>query len=239
MLPLYSFRQLHDPNGKIPCSRFIIERVGTDHLVVWKQTVAFCVAGAGIQRPLVLSDLSSNPEYECSAGKQSVRFPGTEPIGTVYSFTAFGAVARSATLARLTGRCATPQFVPDRGGRTAQLSGNGSVGPSSPLQGLHSAAVVSLKRMPPLDKCCVVTTFYHAGISLWIFLLCVQLHFTINLFLTAYFPAHGIQDMKKAAGHRTMDDLRLSFWGGATYSPLAENESGIPYVRRCSAASYR
>ena len=34
--------------------------------------------------------------------------------------------------------------------------------------------------MPSLDKCCVVTTFYHAGISLWIFLLCVQLHFTIN-----------------------------------------------------------
>ena len=50
---------------------------------------------------------------------------------------------------------------------------------------------------------------------------------------------HSIQAMKKAAGHLTMDDLRLSFWGGVTYSPLAENESGIPYVRRCSAASYR
>ena len=128
----------------------MIERVGTDHLVARKQTVAFCVSGAGIQRPLVLSDLSSNPGYECSAGKQLVRFPGTEPIGTVYSFTVLGTVARSATLARLTGRCATPQFVPDRGRRTAQLSGNGSVGQSLPLQGLNSASFFSLKSCPLL-----------------------------------------------------------------------------------------
>src|SRR5699024_964987 len=134
VLPHYSFGQLHDPNGKMTCPRFMIERVGTDHLVARKQAVAFCVAGAGIQRPLVLSDLGSNPGYECSAGKQFMRFPGTEPIGTVYSFTVLGAVARSATLTRLTGRCATPQFVPDRGRRTAQLSGNGSVGQSLPLQ---------------------------------------------------------------------------------------------------------
>ena len=164
VLPLYSFRQLHDPNGKIGCPRFIIERVGTDHLVARKQAVAFCVAGAGIQRPLVFSDLSSNPGYECSAGKQFVRFPGTETIGTVYSFTVLGTVARSTTLARLTGRCATPQFVPDRGRKTAQLSGNGSVGQSLPLQGLNSASFFSLKMLPALAfrQICDIMTAVHS-----------------------------------------------------------------------------
>ena len=75
-----------------------------------------CCSG---QMAQVVCDLSGDRGYEWSAGKQFVRFPGTEAIGTVYSFTVLGTVARSATLARLTGRCATPQFVPDRGRRTA------------------------------------------------------------------------------------------------------------------------
>lgn len=150
--------------GRLPAPRFIIERVGTDHLVARKQAVAFCVAGAGIQRPPVLSDLSSNPGYECSAGKQFVRFPGTETIGTVYSFTVLSTVARSTTLARLTGLCATPQFVPDRGRKTAQLSGNGSVGQSLPLQGLNSASFFSLKMLPALAfrQICDIMTAVHS-----------------------------------------------------------------------------
>ena len=129
-----------------------------------------------------------------------MRFPGTEPIGTVHSFPVRGAVARSTPLVRLARRCATPQLVSNRTRRAFQLPGNGPVGQSLLFQRLNDPSFFSLKVLPafafpqfcvmmmavhsdrPLDKCCLQTPFYHAGISLWIFSLSVQLHFTINLF---------------------------------------------------------
>ena len=84
------------------------------------------------------------------------------------------------------------------GQRAFQLSGNGPVGQPLLFQRLNDPSFFSLKVLPafafrqfcvimmavhsdrPLDECCLQTPFYHAGISLWIFSLSVQLHFTIN-----------------------------------------------------------
>ena len=82
--------------------------------------------------------------------------------------------------------------------RAFQLPGNGPVGQPLLFQRLNDPSFFSLKVLPafafrqfcvimmavhsdrPLDKCCLQTLFYHAGISLWIFLLGVQLHYAIN-----------------------------------------------------------
>ena len=164
VLPLHGFWQFHDPNGKIACPRFIVECVGADHLIGREQAMAFRVAGAGIQRPLMFSDLSCDPRCECAAGKQLVRFPRTEPIGTVRSFSTLGTVSRRTTFVRVAGWSTTPQFVPNRGRRTAQLSGNGSVGQSLPLKGLNSASFFSLKMLSALAfrQVCDIMTAVHS-----------------------------------------------------------------------------
>lgn len=190
------------PMGRLPDHASRLECAGAHDLTAWKQAMPFYVTDTGILRPFVLSDLCSHPRHERLAGKQLMRFPGTELIGSVHRFPARGAVARSAPLVRLAGRCATPQLISNRSRRAFQLSGNGPVGQPLPFQRLNGPSFFSLKVLPalalrqscvimmavhsdcPLDECCLQTPFYHAGISLWIFSLSVQFHFTINhLFL--------------------------------------------------------
>lgn len=149
-LPFYSFRQLHDSNGKITHPRFIVERAGTEHLIGRKQAVAFCVAGASVQRPLMFSDLNGNPGHERSAGNQLVRLPGTKSIGMVHSIPALGAVPRRTTFVQFALRCATPQLVSYCGRRTTQHSGNGPVGQALLLQSLDSTSFFSLKMLSAL-----------------------------------------------------------------------------------------
>lgn len=97
VFPLYGFRQLHDPNGKIACPCLVIECTGADHLTAWKQAMPFCVTDTGIQRPFLLSDLCDHPGHERLTGMQLMGLPRTAPIEAVHCFAMLGTVTWSAS----------------------------------------------------------------------------------------------------------------------------------------------
>ena len=97
VFPLYGFRQLHDPNGKIACPCLVIECTGADHLTACKQAMPFCVTDTGIQRPFLLSDLCDHPGHERLTGMQLMGLPRTAPIEAVHCFAMLGTVTWSAS----------------------------------------------------------------------------------------------------------------------------------------------
>ena len=86
LLAFHGFGQFRHRQVEVARPDLIVKRVGADHLICRKQPVQTSIADAGIQRPLVFSDLLNYPANEPSAAADSVRFPRTFPVRLVDRF---------------------------------------------------------------------------------------------------------------------------------------------------------
>ena len=146
------------------------------------------ISGAGIQRPLVFSDLFHYPANEASAVTDSVWFPRTLSVRLVDRLSTPCRVSGLPALAALSGRCAASHFVFHGRRRATYLSGDGSVCVALALEMLDSPSFFTLKVLSLLAFCwpCDIILAVHSdcppladvvcklhstmwGKSLWIF----------------------------------------------------------------------
>ena len=158
------------------------------------------IADAGVQRPLVFSDLLRYPAKEARAVTNPVRFPRTLSVRLISRFSAPCRVSGLPAFVALSGRCAALQLVSNGGWGASDRSGNGSVRVACVLEILDCSAFFTLKVLsllafyrfcdiilavhsdcPPLEDVVYKLHSTMRGKSLWIFL-GVQLHYAINHF---------------------------------------------------------
>ena len=106
LLAFHGFGQFRHRQVEVARPDLIVKRVGADHLICRKQPVQTSIADAGIQRPLVFSDLLNYPANEPSAAADSVRFPRTFSVRLVDRFSTSCRVSGLPALAAPSGRCA-------------------------------------------------------------------------------------------------------------------------------------